>query len=114
MLQTTNGSSTERRSLPRHTCSITVLAGQNLHEAPVRDLSAHGMALILAQQFEQGACVGVEMYSPASRAYLLKGGRVAHATEQSDGGWLTGIFFPEQLTKTDLRALLGCVGPERS
>lgn len=106
MLQRTLATSTDRRGLPRYTCSLSVLAGENLCEAPVRDLSAQGMSFVLDHQLEPGTCVGIEMYSLASEAYLLKGGRVAHATEQPDG-WLTGIFFPESLTEADLRALVG-------
>lgn len=102
----TSTSPAERRVAPRHRCHITVLTGARLHEVPVRDLTAQGIGFILDHQLEPGTDVCVEMFSPSSGAFLLRGGRVIHATQQSDGAWLTGTLFPQPLIDADLVALL--------
>ncbi len=64
--------------------------------ARVRDLSAHGIGLLLKHRFEPGTQLLVEVGAPEQHRSQRFRARVAHATPEPDG-WLMGCEFVNAL-----------------
>src|SRR5205085_6823127 len=96
----------ERRAFPRRPCPPGLqgqvrLPGQAGAEAVwAVNLSQGGVALLLRQRLEPGSAVVILLGGRALPA------RVAHATEQAPGDWLTGCAFAHPLAPGTLAALL--------
>ncbi len=102
----------ERRVFVRHECSVETFSqpgegrlDQVWWPATVRNLSAAGVGLILGHRFDVGTLLAVELVSKTERDGRKLHARVRHATPQEDG-WLLGCVFTEELSDTDLAALL--------
>jgi hypothetical protein len=102
----------ERRVFVRHECSVETYSqpgegrlDQVWWPATVRNLSTAGIGLVLSRRFATGTLLAVELVSkPEGNGRKLLA-HVRHATEQEDG-WLLGCVFTEELSDTDLAALL--------
>ena len=101
----------ERRASARYPCMIetacrpiTKSAGASWPARTV-DVSAGGVALVLARRFEPGAILGVRLESPdgkVTRDLLL---RVVHVAADVGGTWRLGCRLAGELDEEELRAL---------
>jgi hypothetical protein len=99
----------ERRAEPRQRLSdlATATVGDRLWNAPVRDISALGIGLLLDQPVEPGTTVSVELPNRAWNCWHLKLLRVVHVTPQEDNRYLVGSVFLRRFSDDELRALVG-------
>jgi serine/threonine protein kinase len=72
--------------------------------AIVRDLSEHGIGLLLARRFEQGTVLSVELQKKKeASAHLIK---VTRVSPEKLGHWVLGCEFVEHLAREELADLL--------
>jgi hypothetical protein len=72
--------------------------------AIVRDLSEHGIGLLLARRFEQGTVLSVELpKKKEASARLIK---VTRVSPEKLGHWVLGCEFVEHLAQDELAELL--------
>ena len=69
--------------------------------ALVRDLSADGAGLLLAEPVEPGTALLIQLHGPAPAAALTLAARAVHATRQGDGHWLVGCRLAARLRAGD-------------
>jgi hypothetical protein len=76
-----------------------------VYTAWVRDISATGVALLVACEFEPGALLTLELDNALAGVSCVVRARVVHALEvPPDGRWLHGCAFDKPLTAEELRA----------
>jgi hypothetical protein len=103
----------ERRLRSRHDCPdpsalpIRASVGRNLWTAPVHNISADGMAIVLDCRVDPGTLVAVELLNRSGNFWHLKLLRVVHATPHPGERWLVGSAFLKQFTEDEFKALLG-------
>jgi hypothetical protein len=103
----------DRRGAERYPCSLLPfwrLSGEEPFDVPpasVRDVSATGIGLRVAQPLELGSVLILTLQAGDHRLSRPLPARVMHATRQEDGGWLLGCRFVRPLSPQDLLALLG-------
>ena len=101
----------ERRAGPRYSCMIETTCrqitrgGSTSWPARTVDVSAGGIALVLARRFEPGAVLCVRLESTdgeVARDLLL---RVVHVLPDVGGAWRLGCRLAGELEEDELRAL---------
>lgn len=103
----------EQRQHPRYDASpdttgwVRSAAGEFSCAARVRDLSASGASLIVADAFRPGELLRIEFNrtQPDFSCTLLF--RVVHCGERADGEFLIGGEFVGELEPAELQALIG-------
>lgn len=76
-----------------------------VYPAWVRDISATGVALLVACEFEPGAVLTLELENPTRGVSIVVKARVVHVLEvPPDRRWLHGCAFERPLTDDELRA----------
>jgi hypothetical protein len=85
----------------------TASVGEKLWNAPVRDISAIGIGILLDQPVEPGTVVSVELPNRAWNCCHLKLLRVIHVTPQPDNRFLVGSVFLRHFSAEELNALVG-------
>jgi hypothetical protein len=76
--------------------------------ARVRDLSSGSIGLLLTRRFEPGTLLVIELEKKKqdqSLSHTLVG-RVVHATQNSNGGWMLGCTLANKIAEDDLQDLL--------
>jgi hypothetical protein len=102
----------ERRAAPRFPSGRTIIAFPTVsgleHKrwAIVRDVSASGVALLLAAPTEPGTHLGVELGEGVDGCRRQAMARVVRITDCGDGNWLVGCTFDSRLPDEDLATLL--------
>src|SRR5260370_11646477 len=86
-------------------CHFATLEKRACRWAKVRDLSRKGISLLLAEFFEPGQHLIVELPSKTQAASAVPA-RVVHALDQQDGCWLLGCAFSRPLSDPHYQALL--------
>ena len=99
-----------RRRAVRHRCYLMNLArvtapGVEPRLAWLQNLSAAGVGMLLESPLATGMLLEIKLLTAAGMP-LAVCGRVAHATQRADGGWLVGCAFAQPLGEEDLEALL--------
>ena len=74
--------------------------------ALVRDISTHGIGLILNSRIEPGTPLTIEMRTKDQEGSLALLARVVHATRRSEFSWLVGCELMTRLSAERLRQLL--------
>ena len=98
----------ERRGAPRHPCNIPTVSRDPAGRtwvATVRNVSATGVALVLADRLKPGAVLVIQLQSAHQRLSRPLPVRVMHAHPQPEG-WLHGCAFLRPVREDDLRGLL--------
>lgn len=76
--------------------------------ARVRDLSSGSIGLLLTRRFEPGTLLVIELEKKKqdqSLSHTLVG-RVVHATQNTNGGWMLGCTLANKIAEDDLQELL--------
>jgi hypothetical protein len=81
-------------------------AGPGPRPAQVLDLSPSGVGLLLADPFENGSLLSVELRAADDSVRRTMLACVVHVTERADGQHALGCNFIRSLSEQDLRALL--------
>lgn len=104
----------ERRAAVRHLCNLDTLyqrGGGRLDLVwwigLIRNLSAHGVGLLLDRRFEPGTLLTVALHSDSEKYSRTLEACVVHVTRQVEGSWLIGCAFAGQLSEAELQAILG-------
>jgi hypothetical protein len=101
----------ERRVKARRACelldqvSAVASLGQECWQAPVRNISANGIGMLLDHRLDPGALLGIELLNKCHQFWHLKLLRVVHATPHDDRHWLVGSAFVKGFTEDEFRAL---------
>jgi hypothetical protein len=100
-------SPTERRVAVRlvRNAAAPFRSGVDLGTATVRDISATGVGLAMAQKVEPDQVIAIELPATASAEWRLKLVRVAHVTRQQQHRWLVGGPFLQPLSDEELALL---------
>jgi len=103
----------ERRVRVRYTQSLKSFCQKGSGELDqiwwmgrVRDISGTGVGLVIQHRFEPDTHLLLELENPAharSSSYQV---RVIRATSLPDGRWLLGCAFLQELSESELAALL--------
>jgi hypothetical protein len=92
---------------PNASCHAAVASGGSC-TAWVRDISAVGVALLIAREFPTGTILTIELENALHRVNCVIRARVVHTLEvPPDGRWLHGCAFERTLTDEELRAFAG-------
>jgi hypothetical protein len=101
----------ERRAWVRYPCNLPTLyqpgSGRLDHQwwfAKVRDLSTHGIGLILERHFDPGTLLTIALYSESAEVSCTVEATVAHISEQAPREWVVGCAFTTPISEDDLRA----------
>jgi hypothetical protein len=104
-------SGAERRAWVRYPCNLETLCqpGEGRLDQPwwfakVRDLSQHGIGLILNRPFELGDQLTVALYSPTLDVSRTLEARVAHIEPAEPGTWVVGCAFQQAISAEEMRA----------
>jgi hypothetical protein len=101
----------ERRIKARRACaqldqvSAVASLGQEHWQAPVRNISATGVGMLLDHRLDPGCLLGIELLNRYQQFWHLKLLRVIHATPQDGHRWLVGSAFLKGFTDDEFRAL---------
>ena len=99
----------ERRAARRYPCNIPTLGrdpeGQRTWVATIHNVSATGVALVLADRLKAGAVLIIQLQSAHHRLSRPLPVRVMHAQPQAEG-WLHGCAFLRAMREDDLQELL--------
>jgi hypothetical protein len=112
----------ERRSEPRKRCTLGVVCTveedlavgdqeEEVWPGAVRDVSTHGVGLLLARRFEPGTVLKVEVDGVAGSLRSVTA-KVANVRTETDGHWFHGCAFSRPLTGQQLRSLVTAGGSE--
>lgn len=80
-------------------------SGVSLGTAVLRDVSATGVGLLMAQQVQPGKVIAIEVAAQGTDQWRLKLIRVAHTTQQDGNRWLVGGAFLQPLNDEELELL---------
>ncbi|MCS6852176.1 MAG: PilZ domain-containing protein [Gemmataceae bacterium] len=102
----------ERRHWVRYPCNLETLyqpgdgrLDQRWWFAKVRDISGHGIGLVLGRRFSPGTHLTLALHSPAQQFSRTLEVVVVHAQPHAEGGWLIGCSFVSVLTPQELQAV---------
>jgi hypothetical protein len=117
-----HASVTDCRVRERHLCGlqtscqpIAARADKDcLWPAEVRDISVHGMGLVLRRRFERGTGLAVEIPGPDGQPADTLLAKVVHISARKDGGWLLGCNFVSELSQDELRRLLDLAAAQQA
>src|SRR5262245_13600751 len=73
-------------------------------QAPIRDVSAHGIGLLLPEELKPGTIVNIHVDPGDGMADPGLLARVVHTTSQPEGDWLVGCAFILELDNATLRS----------
>ena len=102
----------ERRASVRYesnakgSCQTLSSHRESAWEATVRNISCDGIGLLLGRRFEPGALLTIELTESSEGRQRLLLARVAHATQQPEGGWLVGCTLVNPLSEDEIPNLL--------
>jgi hypothetical protein len=104
----------ERRAAVRYPCDqdtfcqpIAARKGDDWRwPARIRDISLHGVGLLLSRRFEVGTILVIELQGTAKVCERMMIARVAHATPH-EGEWVMGCQFINPLSEDELKELVG-------
>jgi hypothetical protein len=100
----------ERRASVRYQCSDEIscssLAPFDRLSGRVRDISRHGVALILGTSIRVGTEVVMDLRTRNPGISLTLRARVVHATLEGEGSWIVGCEFVSTPTEEQILALL--------
>jgi hypothetical protein len=104
---------TERRGGVRYPCELEAFCQPESEDrlgvawlARVRNISATGIALMLAHWFEPGTELSIELQPPFQAEPVFLSATVVHAKPMVYGGWILGCRFIHTLPDQELKALL--------
>jgi len=105
-----NGLEVERRAVVRYLCDREItyspVMSRERSWARVRNISSHGIGLLLGTPLEPGTDMVVDMKTMDPRISLSLVARVVHSTMQEEGNWLVGCKFLTRPTEEQVLALL--------
>ena len=106
----------ERRGDTRYPCGgfycpVTALAEKTNWEAVPRDLSHHGIGLVLDQEVRPGKILSAQLFDQARRRWQTKTMRVVHVRPDENGWWLVGCSFAQPLADEEFWATIDEVPP---
>jgi hypothetical protein len=78
--------------------------GQEIWQAPVRDISSGGIGVLLDRRVDPGTLLAIELLNKSHHFWHLKLLRVIHATPQGQN-WLVGSAFLKGFTDAEFKAL---------
>jgi hypothetical protein len=102
----------ERRAVARLPCGrhgptrLVVQHGPAAHWARPRDVSVHGIGLVLAHPVEAGSALTIRLRPRSDRPARSLAVSVVHARGGPDGTWLVGCAFDRALTPDELDQFL--------
>jgi hypothetical protein len=91
-------------------CEVEAIDKEDRWPAVVRDLSRHGVGLVLERRFSPGTILEVELRQPE----LVREVRVVQVTKLAANQWLLGCTLNVPLAPADLRRLIGEDSPGTS
>jgi hypothetical protein len=103
--------SEERRAFVRYqsnakgSCQTLSTGRESSWEATVRNISSHGVGLLLGRRFEPGVLLAIEVADQSDGQMRLLLARVVHATARPEGGWLIGCCLLNSLTDDEVQSL---------
>lgn len=71
----------------------------------VRDISTHGIGLLLRRRFERGAILSIDVQGAGDLPSRTLLARVVHAQPQPQGYWVVGCALATPLSEDDLRSV---------
>jgi hypothetical protein len=74
--------------------------------ARVRDISSGSIGLLLTRRFEPGTLLVIELEKKEQSLSHTLVGRVVHAAQSNNGGWMVGCTLANKIAEDDLQALL--------
>jgi hypothetical protein len=101
-----------RRVFVRYQCGpatpgrVKVVDGHEWQRAWVIDLSLGGAGLLMTRPLETGLVLEVHLRSDSQNKTYQVPAHVVHAVRQTDGDWIIGCEFEQQLTDDMLDCLL--------
>jgi hypothetical protein len=102
----------DRRASPRYACNLDTFCQPGTGKvddfwwrARVRDISLHGISLIVGKRFEPGIGLLVELPGPRRNLAALQV-QVMHSTPYAEGRWVTGCRFAWALSDEEMRVCL--------
>jgi hypothetical protein len=105
-----NGLEVERRAVVRYLCDREItyspVMSRERFWARVRNISSHGIGLLLGTPLEPGTDMVIDMKTMDPRISLSLVARVVHSTMQEEGNWLVGCKFLTRPTEEQVLALL--------
>lgn len=103
----------ERRSLPRMRperggaeCQVVSVVGGQFWQIKLRDLSASGVSLSLADRLEPDTLLIVELRNRNGSWSCTVLAWVVHVSTNGKGGWLVGCHFTQELATDELERVL--------
>ena len=105
-----DGLEVERRAVVRYLCDREVVYAPLLTRerlwARVRNISTHGIGLLLGTPIEAGTDLLIEFKTMDPTTSLSVVARVVHSTMQQEGSWIVGCRFITRPTEDQILALL--------
>lgn len=104
--------SAERRAVVRYpvhqglSCHLNPSMRGLILTAVIRDISVHGIGLLIGTQLASGLQVMIDVGTCVSDHSHAIPARVAHCTVEPDGRWFAGRSFLEQITDDEMQAIL--------
>ena len=100
----------ERRAAVRYQCSNSAscssLAPFERLNGMMRDISRHGIALILGTSIREGTELVIDLKTRNPGICLTLLARVIHSTQGDEGTWIIGCEFVTTPTEEQIKALL--------
>src|SRR5205823_8668652 len=100
----------ERRASVRYQCSnrasCSSLAPFERLSGCLRDISTHGLALVLGASVREGTELVVDLKTRNPGICLTLLARVVHTTPEDEGKWIIGCEFITRPTEEQIKALL--------
>lgn len=100
----------ERRVAVRYQCgaeaSCSSLAPFERLSGGVRDISTHGIALVLGTSLRVGIDLIIELKTRTPGINLTLMARVVHSTFEAEGTWIVGAKFLTTPTEEQIQAVL--------
>ena len=76
------------------------------HLARIRNVSVHGISLLIGAPIERGVDLTIDMKTVDPSILVTLVARVVHSTKQDERNWIVGCKFLNELSEQDLLALL--------
>jgi hypothetical protein len=102
----------ERRATPRHVClpvevvAVAVQPHFTALEASLRDVSTHGVGMVVGAGLGPGTVVALRLPTPQLGRRQTVLARVVHAAADADGSWVIGCALAAPLAEEELQACL--------
>ncbi len=103
-----SGAVLERRSVCRYpaSCYAALFANDDVFAARVDSLSVDGVGLVLNEPVPEDTTGHVKLFTLAGPSCCTRSLRVTHSTPWSDGNYLVGCEFLEELDWEDYQNLV--------